>query len=93
MPHKLTKTILQTHEEAITLSFCQRDYWLLAEHHPDILDKVEAALNDGVGLSHIKRWAVKVLVEDQLVQRVTNAARFLESQGEPVSALEKYGIN
>ena len=39
MPTKLTKTILQTHEEAITLSFCQRDYWLLAEHHPDILDK------------------------------------------------------
>lgn len=72
--------IQNRHREAIEMALCQRDYELMAEHHPQLLDHIEAAISDGVSAVQIKRWAVGVVDEGQLVQRCFNAARFAETQ-------------
>lgn len=69
------------HKELITLALCQRDYELMAEHHPQILDVIESAVSDGVEPEMIKRWAVGTVDEPGLVQRVYNAARYAARQG------------
>lgn len=76
MPVELAKSTLQAHREAITLALCHRDYSLMAEHHGDILDQIESAVNEGVTPADIKRWASGVVSEEGLVQRVYNAARW-----------------
>lgn len=67
------------HRESFELGLCQRDYNLMAEHHPELLDRIEAAIQDGITPLQLKRWAVGVVDENQLVQRVFNAARFVET--------------
>lgn len=66
------------HQAAVELALCQRDYDLMAEHYPDILKVVEVAVDDRVGPETIRRWAVRTVIEPQLVQRVYNAARWYE---------------
>lgn len=64
------------HRASFELELCKRDYDLMAEHHPDLLDRIEAAIGDGVGPLEIKRWALGIVSEASIVQRVYNAARY-----------------
>lgn len=68
--------IEQGHRRQIELGLCKRDYELMAEHHAELLDNIEAAIRDGVPPFQIKRWATSTVDESALVQRVYNAARY-----------------
>lgn len=68
------------HRAAIELALCQRDYELMAEHHPALLQRIEVAVADGVTSAEIKRWTQATVSEPGLVQRVFNAARWVAKQ-------------
>lgn len=74
------ETILQ-HRTAIEMALCQRDYELVAEHHPTLLDLIEAAVSDGVTPETLKRWAMATVQESGLVQRIYNASRWAVEVG------------
>ena len=67
------------HRLAIELALCQRDYDLMAEHHPDLLDRIEAAVVAGATPAEIKRWTMATVSEPGVVQRVYNAGRWVAS--------------
>lgn len=67
---------IDQHKASIQLALCQRDYELMVEHHPDLLDVIEKAISDKVTPDQVKRWAMATVGEAALVQRVFNAARY-----------------
>ncbi len=73
----MNNNTLTKHQEAIELALCQRDYELMDTYRPEILKRVERAVDEGVEPEVIKRWALKVVVERELVQRIYNSARYM----------------
>ena len=51
----------------------------MAEHHPDLLDRIEAAVVAGATPAEIKRWTMATVSEPGVVQRVYNAGRWVAS--------------
>lgn len=74
-----SKATLEQHRTGYELALCQRDYELVAEHHPDLLERIESAVQDGIAASQIKRWTMGVVSEQAIVQRCYNAARWFEA--------------
>jgi hypothetical protein len=74
---------IEAHQNEIELALCKRDYDLMESYHADILDKVEKAIKAGAMPKQIKRWAKNVTTEVDVIQRIENAARYIEAQGEP----------
>ena len=68
------------HRGKFEIQLCRRDYLLISDHYPDILDTIERAIADGVQPAEIKRWAGGVVNEPTIVQRCFNAARFIKAQ-------------
>ena len=67
------------HRQAILKEVWQRDYELVAQHHPLLLDKIEQAVSDKVTPEMIKRWVAPEVEEPLILQRVCNAARYCEA--------------
>lgn len=75
----MATTKLDQHKTNIQLALCRRDYELVSQHHPDLLDQIEAAVSDGATPEQVKRWAMATVDEPGLVQRVYNAAKYAGS--------------
>lgn len=80
MSKVVTEAVLNEHREAIELELCRRDYNLMAEHYPELLGQIEAAVGNGISPLQIKRWVRGIVAEDNLIQRCYNAARFIEAE-------------
>lgn len=74
------KSVEVDHRQKFEIQLCRRDYLLMSDHYPDILDTIEQAVADGVLPGEIKRWAAGVVNEPVTVQRCFNAARFIKAQ-------------
>lgn len=68
------------HRLKFEIQLCRRDYLLMSDYYPDILDTIERAVAYGVLPGEIKRWAAGVVNEPDIVQRCFNAARFIKAQ-------------
>jgi hypothetical protein len=81
-----TKPEHDQHRKKIQHALFKRDYDILAEYYPELLEMIEAAVNAGVEAARIKVWAGKVSSEETFLQRIFNAARWLETE-----KIEAYG--
>lgn len=70
----------QAHRSQIELALCERDYNLMTEHHPALLDRIESAIRDGIAPELIRRWTLSTVDESGLVQRIFNAARYVAQE-------------
>jgi len=68
------------YEDKFKVQLCRRDYWLLVDHHPDLLDIIERSVVAGHQPTEIKHWAQQIVNEPVVVQRCVNAARFIKAQ-------------
>lgn len=66
------------HQAEIETALCLRDYELMERYHPGLLSKIEAAIAEGVTPQQIRRWSAKVVTEEEIIQRVFNAARWIK---------------
>lgn len=59
------------------MMLCRRDYDLLAEHQPELLDILERVVGAGIDEQALRRWTLRrVQDEPLLVQRIMNASRY-----------------
>lgn len=71
---KMTANPLIKHQEAFELTLCQRDYELMDAYRPEILRQIEGAIDSGAEPETIRKWALRRVVERELVQRIHNAS-------------------
>lgn len=69
-------------ETEYDLVLCQRDYNLLVEHQPDLLDILERIVTAGIAEQALKRWTMRRVGEPILIQRIMNAAMWIRRSGE-----------
>lgn len=68
-------------EAEYDLILCQRDYNLLVEHQPDLLDVLERIVTAGINEAALKRWTLRRIQDEPvLIQRIINAAMWIKSR-------------
>ena len=65
-------------EQASLRSAWERDWKLLEEYHPNILDAIKDDVAAGIPVSRIVRWYRSAITEPKLLQQIENAARYEE---------------
>lgn len=65
-------------QAAVELSLCKPDYEAMTEDCPEIMEPIEAALNNGIELETVKGWIEKTTTDAKLAQQLINAARWYE---------------
>ena len=85
MPPKLTMPRLGAELD-------KESYLWLAANHPNILDAIEAEVAAGKTPQDVRLFVLRQTGRIEIAMRCEQAARWVASQGEPVSAFEKYGV-
>lgn len=71
--------LVEQHQRRIQLELCLRDYDLMTQYHPGLLDSIEAAVRDDVPILQIRRFVVPMVAgEADVIQRCVNAATYIQ---------------
>lgn len=64
----------------------------MATNYPEILDAIEAEVAAGRAPQDVRLFVLRQTGRIEIAMRCEQAARYVAAQGEPMSALDRYGV-